>query len=296
MITIFSCPKPFTGNTALLQRNAVLSWTQISPRPEIILLGSEQGVAEVCGELGFRQIPEIACNEAGIPLVSDLFAKAEAASSHEWMCFINTDIIVTSKLTAAMKLALERWKSFVLCCSPWNSSSTDGVSVGSPGWESRLDDLVRKAGRPPKLQGIDLLLFPKGSYRQMPPFLIGRMAYDNWFIFKVLAMGIPLIDASRFVFTVHQDHPGSSHSNRHQFDRDTRRNQAMAGWWPRTYIAQDAPYRIDEDGCLTKRPLRELLGRRLRVIMEEAPLLVSVRKAVRALLIALHLWPDRKPA
>jgi hypothetical protein len=66
-ITILAMPKPFHRDIGTIQRNAITSWTKPQPRPEIILIGNEEGVAECARELGLVHIPEIARNRHGQP-------------------------------------------------------------------------------------------------------------------------------------------------------------------------------------------------------------------------------------
>ena len=55
-LTIFTTPKKFDGHIGVIQRNAVASWTRMSPRPEVILFGTEPGTAEAAAEFGLRHI------------------------------------------------------------------------------------------------------------------------------------------------------------------------------------------------------------------------------------------------
>ena len=57
---ILSTPKAFNGLFAVIQRNAIESWTRLEPRPEIILFGRDAGTAELCDELGLRHVPDVA--------------------------------------------------------------------------------------------------------------------------------------------------------------------------------------------------------------------------------------------
>ncbi len=50
MLTIFSCHKAFHGHFNTIQRNAIKSWTLLRPKPEIFLIGDDEGTAEVCRE------------------------------------------------------------------------------------------------------------------------------------------------------------------------------------------------------------------------------------------------------
>src|SRR6266705_5770550 len=98
MLTLFAIPKAFTGHTGIIQRNAIRSWTLLRPKCEIILLGDDEGTSHVAKEFGVEHIAEIARNEFGTPLLNDMFASAERRASHKLLCFVNADIILTSKL------------------------------------------------------------------------------------------------------------------------------------------------------------------------------------------------------
>ena len=45
-----------------------------APRPRIILLGNDEGTAEIARELGLEHIPEIEGNRIRTPLLSSVFA------------------------------------------------------------------------------------------------------------------------------------------------------------------------------------------------------------------------------
>jgi hypothetical protein len=77
-LTIFAIPKAFRGHIAVIQRNAIASWTRMNPRPEVILFGTDEGTAEVAAEFGVRHVPTVQRNQWGTPLVSDLFSQAQA--------------------------------------------------------------------------------------------------------------------------------------------------------------------------------------------------------------------------
>ena len=79
MLTIFATPKPFRGHFAVIQRNAIRSWTLLRPACEVILMGDEEGTAEIASEFSLRHIPDIGCNAYGTPLVSALVRKSSAS-------------------------------------------------------------------------------------------------------------------------------------------------------------------------------------------------------------------------
>ncbi|MDR1741595.1 MAG: hypothetical protein LBR38_07100, partial [Synergistaceae bacterium] len=43
-------------------------------------------------------------------------------------------------------------------------------------------------------------------YEHIPPFAIGRMAFDDWMVADAVMRGIPVVDATDDVVAVHQNH------------------------------------------------------------------------------------------
>ena len=52
----------------MIQINAIRSWLSFCPPCEILLLGDDEGTAEIADQFGVRHIPDIDCNEATPPI------------------------------------------------------------------------------------------------------------------------------------------------------------------------------------------------------------------------------------
>ena len=68
--------------------------------------------------------------------------------------------------------------------------------------------LRRRAVRDGRLRGptaIDWFVFSDRLFDPIPPFLVGRAAFDNWMIWKARTRG-PVIDATEAVIAIHQPH------------------------------------------------------------------------------------------
>jgi hypothetical protein len=78
-------------------------------------------------------------------------------------------------------------------------------------WEEELRSLVLRHGRRRTAEWIDYFAFTRGLYGpDMPPFVL-RVFWDNWLAWKALDSGKPVVDASRAVMAVHQNHDYSYH-------------------------------------------------------------------------------------
>ena len=63
-----------------------------------------------------------------------------------------------------------------------------------------------------RLSGSIILCFRGGLYYQhIPEFVVGRPGWDNWLLWYPLSIGVPVVDVSRVVRAVHQNHDYGYH-------------------------------------------------------------------------------------
>ena len=95
-------------------------------RPEIILIGDDSGTKEICEELDLIHEPYVRRNEYNTPLVDSVFQNAEAIASNNFLCYVNSDIILLSDFFKALneveKRMSERGKR--------DSASFDVIEIG----------------------------------------------------------------------------------------------------------------------------------------------------------------------
>ncbi len=230
-LTLFTTTKPFQGHAGLIQRNAIQSWMKLDPRPEIILLGNEEGVAKICQELGLRHIPDVERNEFGTPLIRSLFDRAQAASTNEILVYINADIILLSDFIPAIQKVSEKFDKFLTIGQRSNFDIPGEINFSHPDWESQLRQLVSQQGKLEVGCAIDYFAFTKNLWSNIPPFAVGRPVWDNYTIYRTLADGIPVIDATQAIVAVHQNHDYShlpEGKAAHEKGVETNRNRALA--------------------------------------------------------------------
>lgn len=251
MLTLFAMPKPFRGNIAVIQCNAIGSWVRLHPSIEVVLFGDEDGTKEVAKEFGIRHVPEITRNEFGTPLVSDLFDRAQRLATHELLCYVNNDIILMDGFRQAVA-SVSHWKeSFLMVGQCWDMEISERVDFDHPEWEKRLTDLVRQIGKARGPRYIDYFVFPRGFYNQLPPFALGRAGFDNWLIWKARAQKAAVVDASCVVVAVHQNHDYSHvpYGRKWSYQGpEASRNLELAGGRKHYYRIHDATHRLTQTG------------------------------------------------
>ncbi|MCK4788759.1 MAG: hypothetical protein KAV87_33765 [Desulfobacteraceae bacterium] len=290
MLTLFSIPKQFQDDTAIVQRNAIQSWTHLKPRPDIILFGDDKGTAEVAAEFGIRHVPGIACNEFGTPLVSALFETAEREAKGNVLCYVNADIILLSDFMSALEQIMHRKRRFLAAGQRWDVDIKEPLKFG-PRWEEQLRAMVTQNGQLHPPTGIDYFIFTHGLWGNIPPFAIGRTVWDNWLLYKARASKAPLIDASEVVMAVHQNHGYSHVPNGFEGawkGSEAVRNLELSGGSSYIFTLQDADWVLTARGLKKPKLTRERIGRQLDALAVLRPRLAPVFRLVKKCLILLN--------
>ena len=273
MLTIFSTSKPFTGHNAVIQLNAIGSWLKLRPRCEIILFGDDKGTLEVAQEFGIIHVPDIACNEHGTPLLSDMFRTASEMASFPILCYVNADIILLSDFLPAIG-SIDR-KPYLAIGQRWDLNVDERLNFNKQDWEVSLRRNLAISGKLHAVTGIDYFVFPPALYQNLPPFAIGRSAWDNWLIYHARRQGIPVIDATQVITIIHQNHDyGHIASPQPESWKgiEFERNLSLLGGMDRSFTLEHATLILTPQGIRPALTLRHLYFRLAAVPMLFRPL------------------------
>jgi hypothetical protein len=243
-LTIFTAPKPFTDpHINIIQRNAIQSWLHIGDAVEVLLMGDEEGVAEVAVEYGVRHFPGVACNQSGVPLISAMFDLTRKVSDSHMMAVVNADILLLPDFFTTARRVIEMTDEFMLAGRRWDLNVTAPLDF-SEGWSERLRQEAFSRGELHELSGSDYFIFPRKVFRTIPNFTIGRAGWDNWMIYHAVKQPWPAINASSSIMIVHQNHdyshlPGGS---AHYKMEETFENLEMAGGYKNMYTLIEVDY------------------------------------------------------
>jgi hypothetical protein len=245
MLTLFSIPKPFVGHIGMIQRNALASWRRLGPAVEIMLLGSDAGVAEAAHEFGCHHEPQLAVNDHGTPLVSDAFMRVRRQSTRPLLLYSNTDILFDRTLLAAAT-AVESLPAFLLSGRRWDLPVTVDLRGAS---DREWDELFASRAARGRLHGpagMDYMLFPRSHDFGMPAFAVGRVGWDSWLVWKSRMNGVPVVDATVEVNVIHQDHDYASLKLGYQHARGPERdaNLLAAGGLSHLLTLREASHRL----------------------------------------------------
>lgn len=269
MLTIFSIPRAIAGHTGVIQTNAIRSWKRL-PGVEVVLFGQEEGIPELAAVTGARHEPEIARNDHGTPMLSDAYARIKRLATTGIVAYVNTDIMFTSNLlTAVSAVADSPWESWLIVGQRHDVDIVEPIDLDAVGEDAFLGSIAGTGTLHGKA-GIDFIIFPKTLPIAWPPMVVGRPGWDSWFIYAVRDAGIPVVDATAVVTTVHQNHPSGHNPD----GAEARANRASGGGYYRMGTIRDADWQLVPGGagpCLVRRwagmlwfapPVRALLALR----------------------------------
>ncbi len=251
MLTFFTTAKPFVGHSNVIQRNALKSWTLVHPDAEVILFGNDEGAAGVAKELGIRHEPYTEKNEAGSNRMDYMFARAQAIASHDVLCYANCDILFLHDFCAAIKLVLAAHKEFLMVGRRWDTEIATPCDFSNPDWPIRIRELALQTNKQRTPDWIDYFAFTRGLFAELPPLVVGRVHWDNWTVWKALEMKKPVVDASRVVIAVHQNHDYGHHPQGKAgvwHGEEAGTNYRLAGGWRHLRTIADAKEVLRADG------------------------------------------------
>jgi len=199
MLTLFTTCRPFdNGEFAAIQRNTMKTWTLLEPRPEIIVMGNEAGVADFCKEMGFRQA-DIEYSKHGTPMLDSMMSKAEEIASNNILLLVSSDVILFQSTMKALK-ALKEVENFCAVARKKQQQFFQELDFERD-WKGQ----VREALRWNLITSGDFFMYPKGFWGKIPPFIIVRTACDSW-LFHEASRRDALIDLTPAVEIIDYKH------------------------------------------------------------------------------------------
>jgi hypothetical protein len=251
MLTFFTTAKPFVGHNGVIQRNALKTWTLVHPGAEVILFGDDQGAAGAAAELGIRHEPRTEKNAAGSNRVDWMFARAQALARHDVLCYANCDIIFMQDFRESLERVMAARKQFLMVGRRWDAEITRPRDFASPDWQKHLRNFVLLTGKQRGPDWIDYFVFSRGLFLDLPRLVVGRVFWDNWLVWKALDLRKPVVNASRFIVAVHQNHDYRHHPQGKDGvwnGQEARANYKLAGGWRHLRTIADSTQLLRANG------------------------------------------------
>lgn len=206
MITLYSWPKPMEGEFGQIQYNALMSWKEIK-QAEVYLIDNEtHDLEDIADNIGAVVI-DIERNEFGTPVLSEVINDMYSRGN-EYNMWVNTDIILPNFREVVLDVIDYELGEFMVVTTRWDVDMSIPYSYHE-NWVQYVYQRTLTSGQLHKPCGSDVFIW-KGDWLKgvVPDFALARAAWDNWLMWKTLDLGLPLVDATRSIITIHQEHGG----------------------------------------------------------------------------------------
>ena len=246
VLTLFTAPKPFTDpHISMIQENTLRNWRALDDDIEIVVIGDEPGIAEICQSLGITHLPDVRSNQKGTPLISSIFNLARGVNDSPFLAYFNADILILPGLIESLKVIANEKKQFLAVGQRWDLNVKEPLSFADR-WDEELRTKVQENGKLHGQTGSDYFMYPRACFKDIPDFAVGRAGWDNWMIFHARWQHWPVVDLSEAVTIVHQNHdyahlPGGI---KHFYQPETADNVRMAGGRRTIFKLSDATHKL----------------------------------------------------
>ena len=230
MITIFSHPRPFTGEFDELQRAAIASWMGLS-ETNVLLLGKD--AEKVALGLEIDWAPITGYNEHGTALVNSIFETGHAHARGDVLVQISSDIILSGDSAEVFHAVAVLNRPFVVGAR----FDMDRGEYGEP--------VMRKHPG----SAADWFAYKRGTLGEIPPFAVGRTIYDQWLMWAAQELwSMDVIDATDDVFAIHPAHSYPEYGEKRKMldsqERKVNHELARKAGYDKPYNVEHAPWRM----------------------------------------------------
>lgn len=203
MLIATTC-KPFRGADALRQRNALLSWKQITEDVRIVVFGKEASV--FCAEHNIENRGVKRRN--GLPLLSDIFKQSIELAGEDIVCYMNSDVMVGDDFVMVPQQINKKYEEFVIVGQRWDVRIDWEIDF-SKDWRTMLQNHARKYAKLHPEWGMDYFIWQGDIYDNIPDFMVGVVGFDNWLVWKAIYDGALVLNATDVISIIHQEHGGT---------------------------------------------------------------------------------------
>ena len=252
-LTLFAAPKAFEGHTAVIQQNAIASWTQLAEHIDIFLFGDEFGIAEMADSMSVRHFPDVRRNDSGTPQLDSIFEQAIDAAQTPYVMYVNSDIIFNTSLVETVEvLCTLNLDSFLAIGQRTDFDQPELIDFDAAEWEPKLSKKISTNGKLASILCKDYFIFPQNRFRDIPAFSIGRGNWDNWMVAQMTKTNSPVIDVTAKLLAGHQNHEYGHAGGRmkaYVTGDEAQKNKQLAGGT--NYIAGSvATHKLNASGKL----------------------------------------------
>ncbi|KAL3854145.1 hypothetical protein ACJMK2_013423 [Sinanodonta woodiana] len=190
----------------LVHNITIVNWLSLRPFVLPIIFTNETALAKTCELAGWKTMPLRVVAADGVPVLKYMYIDAMKRYESSLYAFANGDILFTDTLIDTLAEILQdnstSHKHTLIIGRRTNTNNITMKEVSS--WKE-LTVVAKKRGKLFRSDAEDYFV-TSASYpwHEIPDFVVGRRAYDNWLVLNARKQKHRVIDASLTILAVHQ--------------------------------------------------------------------------------------------
>lgn len=250
MLTILTTCKPCNiGQNDLQQRQAMTTWTFLNPRPEVLVMGTDEGTEEICKDLGFTWVPDVEKTPEGqVPYLDAMIYLADEMAVTNHIALVSSDIILFQPLMNCLEVCRNKFQDFCAICRKQQQRTTKKLDFSNDSWK----EVVQEGLRWNLATSGDLFLYNKGFWKDLPKFVVGRSACDSWLFWKASKMGC-LVDLTEALTIIDYQHEYTHWNVKSEGIGESERLYNLKLWQKKRATVHDANWKVLEDFSIVEK-------------------------------------------
>lgn len=259
MIAIFSSPRPFKEEFDRIQRNAIISWLNLSDI-KIFLFEDEEGTTKkICDEYNLNYLDEVKKNENGTPLMDNCIEIIKKKVDAVAIVQVSTDIILNKTFNDTILKINKNFLNKTFYVVGQRIDIDKSFDLTKNNLDENFFKELKKKGNLHTPTAMDYLVFSRNFDIKIPPFAIGRPGWDSWLVSYCKKNKIPVIDATYSIDALHQNHSYPT-KKKNYFQSECDYNFKLAGGHKNLMNIREADYIFIDNKIKKPRGLRLIIS------------------------------------
>ena len=242
IVTMFTAPYHSSNPQKTRIQHNVINALAALPRVRVALFTTDDEYKELGAAVGATVYTEFETAIGTVPVLRDMFARALDGCTTPMVGFVNGDILLSKDFAdtvAAVQAAMDDGRltnRTFLVGRRYNivESLANGTTLPTPATLADVEALHTmlvggKNVQPFLPRSADYFVYSRAAVdwrRDVPPFVIGRIAYDNWLMQYGLQAGIDVVDGTATIIDVHMTDSGGVVSGSKAQNRNYNKDMA----------------------------------------------------------------------
>ena len=207
-VTLFTTVK-YSASKNYIYKNTIQNWALLKPDVIPVLFIHLNASAEFFVDFARQrnwhvfQVPKTGVS--GLPVLRHMFMEVQRLFDTPFYGYANGDILFDGNLTNTIRelIKLKKRSSNLLVIGQrtnwhvkWQQNISSLQEIGNYATSGKLYT--------PDAQDYFLSTYEGFPWSNIPDFVVGRIAYDNWIVVTALMKQIPLVDATNTITALHQ--------------------------------------------------------------------------------------------